>query len=421
MIIYPSIGQYHESLVSFKANINTPEVAAGTPIPAGPIDFVHSSGQFAVVYKIKLNGNYHGLRLWLKEVPNSKRIYREIENYIKKLPLDYFLDYKLYDAINGISVKIDRKWEKFGFIFMDWIQGQNLYSFINDNIHQRAELEHAAELFLRMAKDLHVNKISHGDLQGKNILFFRDSSSSGHPLKIKLVDYDSMYVPGLAGLDDTIIGLAEYQSPYRKDLGELSPVSDYFSELVIYLSLKTYAECPQLWTKDQADHLLFVDNDFSDPFHSKIFYDLRIKKYRNSDETANLAKTLMYMATVRDIRMLLPLEKILEMVRNGQYPPKSFDSQLVKAQPTMSSSSSRPITSGSAVPNSQRPWSTIPGRQPTRSTLVCSACQSIITDPSLIYCPYCFSAIYGMKTCQNCGASNVPRNARYCPQCRYKQ
>jgi len=421
LIIYPSIGQYHESLVSFKANINTPEVAAGVPIPAGPTgtDFVHSSGSFAVVYKIKLNGNYRGLRLWIREVPNSKRIYGEIEKYIKNLPLDYFLDYKLYDAVNGISVKIDEEWQQFGFIFMDWIQGQNLYSFINDNIHQRPVLEHAAELFLRMVMDLHANQISHGDLQGKNIILFFDQSNSGHPLKIKLVDYDSMYVPALTGMDDTIIGLAEYQSPYRKDLRKLSPISDYFSELVIYLSLKIYAECPQFWTKDQADHLLFEDNDFLDPFHSGIFYDLRTKRYGNSDETANLAKILLYMATVKDIRMLHPLEKVLEMARNGQYPPNSFNQQLATARSTQPPARSPAF--GSTTPSGQRPWGTIPVYQQTKNTLVCSSCQSIIADPSLIYCPYCFSAIYGMKTCPNCGARNVPRNAHFCPQCRYKQ
>ena len=52
-----------------------------------------------------------------------------------------------------------------------------------------------------MSKDLHSVGFSHGDLQHGNIMV----NSEG---KLFLVDYDSMFVPGLENVSDEIKGLS---------------------------------------------------------------------------------------------------------------------------------------------------------------------------------------------------------------------
>src|SRR5690606_36888343 len=112
-----------------------------------------------------------------------------------------------------------------------------------------------ADNFLKMCQDLRENQISHGDLQEGNILV-------GEKGAIKLVDYDSICIPEIVGQKELVTGLKAYQHPSRFKGGKASLKVDYFSELVIYLSLLIIAEKPVLWGKYQVkdtQYLLFSE------------------------------------------------------------------------------------------------------------------------------------------------------------------
>ena len=78
-------------------------------------------------------------------------------------------------------------------------------------------------------------------------------------------------VPALAGWAITSTGLPCYQHPRRGESGLATVRDDYFSELVIYLSLLAVAENPNLWRQHPAPplrrdkELLFVPEDFIAP------------------------------------------------------------------------------------------------------------------------------------------------------------
>jgi serine/threonine protein kinase len=111
---------------------------------------------------------------------------------------------------------------------------------------------------------LHSQKIAHGDLQHGNILI-QDN-------EIKLVDYDSLFCPGMEGMSDIITGKADFQHPNRKNAKEASYKVDYFSELVIYLSILAIAERPELVTDfSLEDSLLFKASDWNDFANSPIY------------------------------------------------------------------------------------------------------------------------------------------------------
>ena len=154
---------------------------------------------------------------------------------------------------------------------MEWAEGNTLCDFIEHNLQDAGCLKAAAAEFQKMVATLHAHQISHGDLQDGNILLKRN----GTDVEIKLIDYDSVFVPALRGQPDTIVGVPAYQHPQRiaRGIGAAEKM-DYFSELVIYLSLLSLAEKPDLWSQFGAPtekRLLFIAEDFKNPDQSDTF------------------------------------------------------------------------------------------------------------------------------------------------------
>ena len=122
-----------------------------------------------------------------------------------------------------------------------------------------------------------------------------------------LVDYDSMFVPTLNGLSDEIKGLAGYQHESRWKNEKVSEKADYFSELVIYLSLKAVAKNPSLWTELNIEHtetLLFSGEDIKSKGKSSIF-----GKLKADTDLAPLTEKLCEFMAKSSIEELCPLEE----------------------------------------------------------------------------------------------------------------
>ncbi len=120
-----------------------------------------------------------------------------------------------------------------------------------------------------------------------------------------------MYVRDLDGMRDSVQGLKGYQHPARFNKNEvIHPKLDYFSELVIYLSLLVYADYPSLW-EDYAgtNDLLFSQEDYESPTTSNLF-----KKLLKSPNPKiyDLTKKLIECLKKDDILNLSPLEEMLE-------------------------------------------------------------------------------------------------------------
>src|SRR5690606_20915919 len=77
---------------------------------------------------------------------------------------------------------------------------------------------------------------------------------------------------------ELVTGLKGYQHPSRFKAGKASLKADYFSELVIYLSILALSENSNLWDKYQVkdtQYLLFTETDFEDFANSEIYNDLQ--------------------------------------------------------------------------------------------------------------------------------------------------
>lgn len=255
------------------------------------------AGGFCMVFPYeKSSGKKVAVRCWTAHVPDAEKRSRQISQCLQKSGLPYFVEFNYVER--GVATQLG----VFPIIIMDWVEATPLKDYIENNINNPSAIRALADEFVKMTNELHRLGFSHGDLQHGNIMV----SSTG---QIFLVDYDSMFVPGLEGVTDEIKGLAGYQHPGRACLKYLSPKADYFSELIIYTSLLAFAKNPKLWTElniDNTETLVFSQDDIENPSRSKIFSSLKsdsdLVGCVNAIETA-LSKT--------DINDLLPLSEAI--------------------------------------------------------------------------------------------------------------
>ena len=251
---------------------------------------------------IEVGSNTYALyAVGLRDIGDVETRYQEISNYLKQRNLPYFVDFEFVPEgilVNGTRWPITR---------MEWAEGETLCQFIQSNLHDAGVLRNTASEFLKMAKTLHTHQISHGDLQDGNILL----KLNGTDVEIKLIDYDSLFVPSLGGYPDSIVGLPEFQHPHRMAGGGTANAKvDYFSELVIYLSFRSLAEKPALWSQfgqRTEKALLFTADDFKNSNQSNIFRELE----NLSPDVKPLASKLKDFCAQPSIDQLEPLETLL--------------------------------------------------------------------------------------------------------------
>ena len=288
----PSIPEY-STCIKTPALIQPSVLKNGHPIEKG-VRLVKYSGGFCVVFPYQTSTKKYAVRCWHAEVSDAKRRTQIIAEALKKSNLPYFVGFNYFE--DGIMTPLGMQ----PVVVMDWVEAKSLKKFLAEHIRESNVINEIAENFKRMVADLHANHFSHGDLQHGNIMVKNDRS-------LVLVDYDSMYVPDLKGMPDEIKGLVGYQHESRWKNKDVSEKADYFSELVIYLSLKALARMPSLWNDlnmEDTETLLFSGEDIQSHGSSTIF-----KVLKTDSELAPLVDKLCEFMSMPSIKDLSPLEE----------------------------------------------------------------------------------------------------------------
>lgn len=254
------------SISEYSASINTPLMvkaailSGGAPVKKNGRQIKYAGG-FCVVFPYETPTKKFAVRCWHINVNDIRNRTRLISETIQSANLQYFVGFEYVP--NGIQTAQGGQ----DIVVMDWVEAQPLKKYISSHLYQPSILLQLADYFKKMVCEFHAHHIAHGDLQHGNILVKGDGS-------IVLVDYDSMYVPSLAGYSDDIKGLAGYQHPARWKNKNVSEKIDYFSELVIYTSLIALSKLPDLWNElslEDTETLIFSADDISSKGSSKIF------------------------------------------------------------------------------------------------------------------------------------------------------
>lgn len=294
---YPLRGDYEIAVKYLDKLVLDPILKTGKAVTQvqNPNFLFSLSGGKAIVYQIQTNPKKYALKCWVEDLGNLKNRYQAIDNYLTTVKLPYFVDFAYQEK--GIIVN----GQKYPIVRMEWVEGVSFKEFIANNINNPVYIRNFADKFLEMMTILHQKNISHGDLQHGNIKV----RSNGD---ICLIDYDSLYVPQLSNEKDVIKGLTGYQHPKRKYLDKLSSKSDYFSELIIYLSLLVIAENPHYWQKiEQEERLIFSEKDLINPSSSSTFKELK----KLSPEIIYFTEQLEKCCQTSDIEYLQPLEIVV--------------------------------------------------------------------------------------------------------------
>ncbi len=307
--------------VSFKSN----ELIGGSIIQKGTRIVQYSGGYTTVFPFHSQSKNKVAVRLWIADIGDAKKRSLEISNYLKNLNNSYFAGFKYVDNAILIAGNLH------AIVIMDWVEGKTLKEYVNDNISNPSKLLELANGFKNMVEYFHQNEIAHGDLQHGNILI-KDNG------ELVAIDYDSMYIKPLDGMNDTIKGLEGYQHPGRQKNKLITPKLDYFSELVIYLSILVYSEYPEMWQEYYGtEDLLFSKEDLEAPHNSNL---IAVLASSNNSKISEITQKLVEQLQIPDILSLSPLEELLigklEVTKAnifdkwGKQPNKPIEKKLIK-------------------------------------------------------------------------------------------
>ena len=285
----------------YSVSIKTPQLlhpsilSGGHPIEKGN-NLVKYSGGFCVVFPYQTARKKYAVRCWHAEVRDAMKRTQIISAALKESQLPYFVGFEYYE--DGIMTPVGVQ----PVVVMDWVDALPLKQYVLQNLGKTENIRKLANAFKQMVADLHDKKFSHGDLQHGNIMVRDDG-------KLVLVDYDSMFVPGLEDMSDDIKGLVGYQHEARWNNNKLTEKLDYFSELVIYTSLQALQCDTSLWYRlkmEDSETMLFSAEDICSKGSSTIFQELR-----NHEELKPLVDALCNFMQCTSIDELLPLEQVL--------------------------------------------------------------------------------------------------------------
>ncbi len=290
----PSIPEY-STAIKTSALVHPVILKGGHPIKKDN-RLMKYTGGFCVVFPFLTAKEKFAVRCWHAEISDMKQRTKLISDALKDCKLPYFVRFDYFE--DGIMTQKGLQ----PIVVMDWIEALPLKKYISRHLQDSTCINQLAESFKAMVRDLHQHHLSHGDLQHGNILV-RDNGD------IVLVDYDSMYVPTLKGMLDEVKGLAGYQHKSRWHNKYVTEKADYFSELVIYLSLKALVIYPFLWSQlhiEDTETMLFTKDDIESPRDS-----VTLGILRKNDILAPLVNKLIEFIELPTLDDLQPLERAI--------------------------------------------------------------------------------------------------------------
>jgi hypothetical protein len=335
---WPLSQDYNEAIQCPADNFADPDLRRGqaatntfgVPMPC--------SGNFADVYQVQgADGSRWAVKCFTRETPGLRERYEAISRHLRQANLPFTVDFSYLEQ----GIRVAGRW--YPVLKMEWVEGQPLNQFVAKYADRPTALDGLLQVWARMGRHLRAARIAHGDLQHGNVLLVPESGASS--LALKLVDYDGMWVPALAGKKSSEVGHPSYQHPRRAPEKAYNLEVDRFPLLVVATALcavKTVGG--GLWEKyDNGDNVLFAQQDLEAPSKSPLFYEL-LKQ--DDSQVRSLAEALIGAA-----RKPLDQTPLLEEVMPEMKSARAQAPVAVAVAPPLRRAGSMP-PSGRATPES---------------------------------------------------------------------
>ena len=224
----------------------------------------YEKGRYSVIFKTEYHSKYYAVKFFLDDDHELFRRYVQVQNYLNDKPLSWKVAFEFLDK------------EFYPVLKMDWVDGLSFAQHIDEIIFDPLQIGRLQSKFVKLSQSLEENGVGHGDLNLNHIRFVKEEQE----YVLKLIDYDSVFIPSFKGKDCLRAGSANFQHPMRIT-SDYSETIDRFSIWVFITALEAFKTDASLWKfaakngYDQSKELLFNFRDFAFPEQSRAFQILR--------------------------------------------------------------------------------------------------------------------------------------------------
>jgi hypothetical protein len=189
---------------------------------------------------------------------------------------------------------------------MEWVEGEVVRDFVIEACEKNDSrtLQSLRDAFVKLARSMHQNGVSHGDLSPDNIIV----DQKGDEIRLQLVDYDSVQIEKTGPLPSSV-PLTPMRHPGGPIIADLH--SDSLPFLIYFGVLTALMENPELGKSP-------------DNYDQKFLIDSRIARNGQDDEM------------MRQLHIDAPdeIDRIIEALKNPyDQTPKIFDENAIAVKP----------------------------------------------------------------------------------------
>jgi len=257
---FPTLGEYIDALqLDLDAVLVDPVLRTGFVVTRAPGRLAVHGGTCAYTFEVQTPRGRYALRAFHRAPDALDLRYSAIERHLLTVRCPGLVDV----AYQPFGITTDTG--AYPVVRMPWIEGQHLAAFVADHRYEPATLAQLQQSLRRLARDLKACGVAHGDVQPTNVVV-------GIDRRLRLVDYDGLFVPDLEPLTSVELGHRNFQHPARRS-EHFDGSLDDFSFIVLDLALEALQQRPDLWdvTSSREDAILFRADDYADPAASRIF------------------------------------------------------------------------------------------------------------------------------------------------------
>ncbi len=257
---YPSFGEYSDALqLNLDAALSDPVLRRGTLCMRGPGWPAVYGGTYALTFAVATSSGKYAVRCFHEELDALHLRYAAIERHLGQINSPEFVECRFQPQ--GITTESGT----YPIVRMEWVEGPTLAAYVAEHLFDAGALLELRFALRRLAMRLRTKGVAHGDIQPSNVIVQADGS-------LRLIDYDGLFVPGLAPLCSAELGQRNFQHPGRRS-HHFDANLDVFSFAVIDFALRALCVRPDLWelTGSGDDALLLRASDYADPARSPTF------------------------------------------------------------------------------------------------------------------------------------------------------
>ncbi len=243
-------------------------------------------GTSAVVFKAVKEGKTYAVRCFLRGDIETFRRYEQLAAFLESRNPSWRVNFEFLDN----EILIDGHY--YPVVKMDWESGMPLHQYIDKYLPDERSVSLLQQKLVELSSGLEKEGVGHGDLKYNNILIHQSSTG----INLKLIDYDSMFIPAFQGGKNLETGSPGFQ-PLKRLSSHFFESIDRFSIWVMLTTLEAVKTDQAIWQNIEQggfnnEHSLFTASDFFNPNNSRTIQ--KLKGYKNADLEFYLDKIIRF-------------------------------------------------------------------------------------------------------------------------------